>query len=66
MHRELTPLVLSVNVDSVSVLDSTPEAGMPEALKSSESDTTKRRVESSAEREILEIDVGILCRDSSV
>ena len=38
------PLALSDNVDSGSVLDSFPEAAMPEALESSESDTKKRRV----------------------
>ena len=41
------PLALYlITVDSVSVLDSTPEAGMPEALEPSECDTKKRRVES--------------------
>ena len=58
------PFALSDNVDSVSVLDSTPEAGMPGALELSEGDTKKRRVESawltnsSDERKIFEIDVG--------
>ena len=73
------PFALSDNVDSVSVLDSAPEAGMPGALEPSESDTKKRRVESawltnsSDERKIFEIDVGdplesekAFCRDSSV
>ena len=40
------PLALSDNVDWVSVPDSLPEAGMPEALEPSESDTKKRRVDS--------------------
>ena len=40
------PLALSDNVDSRSVPDSFPEAGMPEALEPSESFTKKRRVES--------------------
>ena len=40
------PLALSDNVDSGSVPDSLPEAGMPEALEPSEGDTQKRRVES--------------------
>ena len=39
------PLAFSDNVDSVSVPDSLPEAGMPEALEPSEGDTKKRRVE---------------------
>ena len=45
------PLALSDNVDSRTVPDSFPEAGMPEALEPSESDTKKRRVESFDESE---------------
>ena len=40
------PLALSDNVDSGSVPDRLPEAGMPETLAPSEGDTKKRRVES--------------------
>ena len=40
------PLALSDEVDSRSVPDNCPEAGMPEALEPSERDTKKRRVES--------------------
>ena len=40
------PLALSDNVDSVSVPDSFPEDGTPEALEPTESDTKKRRLES--------------------
>ena len=40
------PLALSDNVDSGSVSGSFPEAGMPEVVEPSESDTKKRRVES--------------------
>ena len=40
------PWALSDSVDSGSVPDSLPEAGMPEALEPSEGDTKKRRVES--------------------
>ena len=39
------PLALSDNVDSRSVPDTPPQAGMPEALEPLESDTKKRRVE---------------------
>ena len=42
----LAPLVLSDNVDSASVPESLNEAGLPEVLEPSESDTKKRRVES--------------------
>ena len=64
------PLALSVDVDSRSVPDNCPKAGMPEAQEPSESDTKKRRVESNDEsvdwfqrersdvRELFEIDVG--------
>ena len=43
------PLVLPGNVDSASVLESLNEAGLPEVLEPSESDTKKRRVESFVE-----------------
>ena len=42
----LVPWASSDNVDSVSVPDSLPEGGMPEALEASDGDTKKRRVES--------------------